>query len=132
MVVLQTWTVTLRDHYRSESGTCISYIGYKSQEISATGSASINVLMQNDTQMIEEVVVTALGIKRSEKALSYNVQQVNTDAITSNKDANFVNSLSGKVAGVNINASSSGVGGVSKVVMRGTKPSCSLQCTLCY
>ena len=77
--------------------------------------------MQNDTQMIEEVVVTALGIKRSEKALSYNVQQVNTDAITSNKDANFVNSLSGKVAGVNINASSSGVGGVSKVVMRGTK-----------
>ena len=98
-----------------------SYIGYKSQEISATGSASINVLMQNDTQMIEEVVVTALGIKRSEKALSYNVQQVNTDAITSNKDANFVNSLSGKVAGVNINASSSGVGGVSKVVMRGTK-----------
>ena len=98
-----------------------SYIGNKSQEISATGSASINVLMQNDTQMIGGGGVTALGIKRSEKALSYNVQQVNTDAITSNKDANFVNSLSGKVAGVNINASSSGVGGVSKVVMRGTK-----------
>lgn len=51
---------------------------------------------------------------------------MNTDAITSNKDANFVNSLSGKVAGVNINASSSGVGGVSKVVMRGTNLSCSL------
>lgn len=78
-------------------------------------------MMAGDTQQLEEVVVTALGIKRSEKALSYNVQQVNTDAITSNKDANFVNSLSGKVAGVNINASSSGVGGVSKVVMRGTK-----------
>ena len=98
-----------------------SYIGYKSQEVAVKGSAPINVMMENDTQMIEEVVVTALGIKRSEKALSYNVQQVNTDAITSNKDANFVNSLSGKVAGVNINASSSGVGGVSKVVMRGTK-----------
>ena len=99
----------------------ISYIGYKTQEISATGSASINVLKKNDTKMIEEEVVTANGIKKSEKALSYNVQQVNTDAITSNKDANFVNSLSGKVAGVNINASSSGVGGVSKVVMRCTK-----------
>lgn len=85
------------------------------------GNAPINVMMAGDTQQLEEVVVTALGIKRSEKALSYNVQQVNTDAITSNKDANFVNSLSGKVAGVNINASSSGVGGVSKVVMRGTK-----------
>lgn len=67
------------------------------------------------------MVVTALGIKRAEKALSYNVQQVNTDAVTEHKDANFVNSLNGKVAGVTINASSSGVGGVSKVVMRGTK-----------
>jgi len=98
-----------------------SYIGYKSQDVVVKGQATINLVMQSDTQMIDEVVVTALGIKRSEKALSYNVQQINTDEITSNKDANFVNSLSGKVAGVNINASSSGVGGVSKVVMRGTK-----------
>ena len=60
-------------------------------------------------QMKEGLWLPALRYqKRSEKALSYNVQQVNTDAITSNKDANFVNSLSGKVAGVNINASSSG------------------------
>ena len=98
-----------------------SYVGYKPQEVAAKGQNAINVMMQTDSQLIEEVVVTALGIKRAEKALSYNVQQVNADAITSNKDANFVNSLSGKVAGVNINASSSGVGGVSKVVMRGTK-----------
>lgn len=98
-----------------------SYIGYTSQEIAVKGSAPINVLMQTDSQLIEEVVVTALGIKRATKALSYNVQEVNTAALNANKDANFVNSLSGKVAGVNINASSSGVGGVSKVVMRGTK-----------
>lgn len=98
-----------------------SYIGYTSQEIAVKGSAPINVLMQSDSQLIEEVVVTALGIKRATKALSYNVQEVNTAALNANKDANFVNSLSGKVAGVNINASSSGVGGVSKVVMRGTK-----------
>ena len=98
-----------------------SYVGYKPQEIAAKGQRTINVMMLADSQLIEEVVVTALGIKRSEKALSYNVQQVNADDITKNKDVNFVNSLNGKVAGVNINASSSGVGGVSKVVMRGTK-----------
>lgn len=98
-----------------------SYIGYKTQEISLKGQSSINVTLMDDTQIIDEIVVTALGIKRSEKALSYNVQQVKTDDVTSNKDVNFVNSLSGKVAGVNINASSSGVGGISKVVMRGTK-----------
>ena len=53
--------------------------------------------MGEDTQKLDEVVVTALGIKRSEKALSYNVQKVNNDALTSVKDANFVNSLNGKV-----------------------------------
>ena len=97
-----------------------SYVGYKSMEMAAAQNV-INVTMGEDTEVLEEVVVTALGIKRSEKALSYNVQQVNADDITRNKDVNFVNSLSGKVAGVNINASSSGVGGISKVVMRGTK-----------
>ncbi len=66
-------------------------------------------------------MVTALGIKRQEKALSYNVQQVAPSDITMVKDANFMNSLTGKVAGVMINTSSSGVGGASKVVMRGTK-----------
>lgn len=65
--------------------------------------------MGEDTQKLDEVVVTALGIKRSEKALSYNVQKVNNDALTSVKDANFVNSLNGKVAGVNIQRSASGV-----------------------
>lgn len=98
-----------------------SYIGYKPQEVAVKGAGPINVMMQNDTQLIDEVVVTALGIKRATKALSYNVQEVKSDEITRVKDANFVNSLNGKVAGVNINASSSGVGGVSKVVMRGTK-----------
>ena len=77
--------------------------------------------MQDDAILMEGTVVTALGIKRSEKALSYNVQQVNADALVANKDANFVNSLNGKVAGLVINASSSGVGGASKVIMRGQK-----------
>lgn len=98
-----------------------SYIGYQTIEKSVDGKSMINVILNEDAKVLDEVVVTALGIKRSEKALSYNVQQVNADAVTSNKDPNFINSLSGKVAGVNINSSSSGVGGVSKVVMRGTK-----------
>lgn len=66
-------------------------------------------------------MVTALGIKRSEKAVAYNVQQIKAEDITTVKDANFINSLTGKVAGVTINASSSGVGGASKVVLRGNK-----------
>lgn len=98
-----------------------SYVGYKKLELPIKDQKTINVTLMEDTQLIDEVVVTALGIKRATKALSYNVQQINTDDITANKDVNFVNSLSGKVAGVTINASSSGVGGVSKVVMRGTK-----------
>jgi len=98
-----------------------SYIGYHPQEIKVTGAGPVNVVMQEDTKTLDEVVVTALGIKREQKSLSYNVQQVKGDVLTTNKDANFVNSLAGKVAGVNINASSSGTGGISKVVMRGTK-----------
>lgn len=69
----------------------------------------------------EVVVTTALGIRRQERTLSYNAQQVNADDFTKVKDANFVNSLNGKVAGVTINQSSSGMGGATKVVMRGTK-----------
>ena len=98
-----------------------SYVGYKTIEMSVVGKTVLNLTMKEDTEVLDEVVVTALGIKRSEKALSYNVQQVSADDVTTNKDANFVNALAGKVAGVNINASSSGVGGISKVVMRGTK-----------
>lgn len=98
-----------------------SYVGYKTQEIAAKGQGAINVMLESDSQLVEEVVVTALGIKRATKALSYNVQEIKSDELTRVKDANLVNSLSGKVAGVTINASSSGVGGASKVVMRGTK-----------
>lgn len=98
-----------------------SYIGYKPQEVALKNQSTINLTLASDTQVIDEVVVTALGIKRASKALSYNVQQVSEDELLKNKDANFINALSGKVAGVTINSSSSGVGGASKVVMRGTK-----------
>ncbi len=98
-----------------------SYVGYKTLDIPVDGRATVDFAMAPDSQMLDEVVVTALGIKREQKSLSYNVQQLKGDALSENKDANFINGLAGKVAGVNINASSSGVGGISKVVMRGTK-----------
>lgn len=97
-----------------------SYVGYQTKETHATENI-VNIVLEDGAQELGEVVVTALGIKRSEKVLSYNVQKVGNDAVTTVKSANFMNSLSGKVAGVNINASSAGMGGAARVVMRGPK-----------
>lgn len=99
----------------------INCLGYTDVVLAIAGKSSVNIVLKEDNMMIQETVVTALGIKRSEKALSYNAQTVSSDQVLTNKDANFVNSLSGKVAGLVINASASGVGGASKVVMRGQK-----------
>lgn len=99
----------------------INFLGYEPVVVSVGSRTVFNITLKESVAEIEQVVVTALGIKRQEKALSYNVQQVKSSAITDVKDANFINSLSGKVAGITINTSSSGVGGASKVVMRGNK-----------
>lgn len=99
----------------------VKFLGYETAEVPVGARTYLKVILAESTIKVDEVVVAALGIKRSEKALSYNVQQIGQDDIVAVKDANFINALSGKVAGVNINASSSGVGGASKVVMRGTK-----------
>ena len=98
-----------------------SSIGYSDVEISIGNRRTFDVTLQESAVELEATVVTALGIRRDQKALSYNVQEVKSDQVTTVKDANFINSLSGKVAGVTINASSSGVGGASKVVLRGNK-----------
>lgn len=98
-----------------------SYVGYTTQYIIVGDASSLTVVLEEDAKALDEVVVTALGIKRAEKALSYSVQQVKSDAINDVKDANFVNGLTGKVAGVSINRSSSGIGGATRVVMRGAK-----------
>lgn len=96
-------------------------LGYQSQVLPIGTKTVFDVALQEESIAIEGTVVTALGIRRDQKALSYNVQEVDTDLLTSVKDANFINSLAGKAAGVVINASSSGVGGASKVVLRGNK-----------
>ena len=98
----------------------ISYVGYKTQTV-LVDKEYIKITMSEDTEVLDEVVVTALGIKRSQKALSYNVQEVKGDVLTTVKDANFINSLAGKVAGVQINSGATGAGGATRVVMRGMK-----------
>ena len=99
----------------------ISYVGYTAQTILVGDKTTIDVTLKEVANTMNEVVVTALGIKRAEKALSYNVQSVGSNELTRNKDANFVNSLNGKVAGVSISKSASGVGGATRVIMRGAK-----------
>jgi len=98
-----------------------SFLGYATQEVVVGNQTVINISLSEDSHQIEEVVVTALGIKRAEKALSYNVQTIRNEDVTEVKNTNFINALAGKVAGVNINAGSSGMGGAAKVVMRGAK-----------
>lgn len=99
----------------------ISYVGYATKTVKVQNAQVLNIVLTEDTEVLNEVVVTALGIKKEAKSLSYNVQQVSNAEITRIADANFVNNLNGKVAGVTINSSSAGVGGSSRVVMRGTK-----------
>lgn len=99
----------------------VSSIGFKTVSFTADSSAPQTIVLQEDAELLEATVVTALGIKRSRKALNYNVQEVSSSDVTTVRDVNFVNALSGKVAGVTINASSSGVGGESQVIMRGSK-----------
>ena len=99
----------------------VSSIGYAKKEVPVGNQTELKIELASEDNQLQGVVVTALGIKRSQKALSYNVQEVKNDALTTVKDANFMNSLNGKVAGVNIQRSASGVGGSTRVVMRGNK-----------
>ncbi|WP_316805616.1 SusC/RagA family TonB-linked outer membrane protein [Pedobacter nototheniae] len=98
-----------------------SSVGYVKQEIKVGAETKLNVVLKEEKNQLDQVVVTALGIKKSVRSLTYNVQELKGEELTKNKDANFINSLTGKVAGVTINASSSGIGGGTRVVMRGTK-----------
>lgn len=95
-----------------------SFVGMKTVDQAVGASNSINIVMQEDAQSLEEVVVTALGIKREKKSLGYATQEVNGDAVNTVKDVNFVNSLSGKVAGIDIQNTGT-MGGSTNVVIRG-------------
>ena len=95
----------------------ISYIGMQTQEVVI--KPTLKVLLKSDSQNLEEVVVTAMGIKRSEKSLGYAVSSVKGDEITKARESNVLNSLSGKIAGLQIAQSSGTVGGSSSIQIRG-------------
>ena len=98
-----------------------SYIGYVKKEITVGSGANYVISLEPNPNSLNEVVVTALGVKRSEKSLVYANQVVRGDELTNVKTDNLMNSLNGKVAGVDISPSSSGVGGSVKVILRGSK-----------
>ncbi|MBO8453924.1 MAG: SusC/RagA family TonB-linked outer membrane protein [Bacteroidetes bacterium] len=105
----------------ASASVTFSSLGYDSVTLPVGTRTIFNVTLREEAVALEGTVVTALGIRRDEKALSYNVQEVSSDMLTEVKNANFINALAGKVAGVTVNTSSSGVGGASKVVLRGNK-----------
>jgi TonB-linked SusC/RagA family outer membrane protein len=96
----------------------VSYIGYLTREVVYDGQP-LNIRLVEDTKTLSEVVVTALGIKRDKKALGYAVQDVKGEGLTQSRDVNVANALSGKMAGVQIKANGTGVGGSTRIVIRG-------------
>ncbi|MFT5884773.1 MAG: TonB-linked SusC/RagA family outer membrane protein [Arcticibacterium sp.] len=98
-----------------------SFIGMQSQTVKVNTNSILNVSLLADASQLDAIVVTALGIKREEKTLSYAQQTVSSEELVKTRDPNFMNSLAGKAAGVEIKRSSSGAGGSTKVVLRGNK-----------
>lgn len=96
----------------------LSYIGYKTQQLKAVSDLG-TIQMSDDTEVLQEVVVTALGIKREKKALGYAIQEVKGESLVEARETNLANALSGKISGVQVIRSSNGPGGSSKIQLRG-------------
>ncbi len=98
-----------------------SYIGYTAQEVKIAGRTNVDVKMADESSVLKEVVVTAMGIKRKETSLTYSTQQVKASDLNRVQDPNVANSLEGKISGVTITPSAGGAGGASKILLRGNK-----------
>lgn len=96
-----------------------SSIGYEGQEVVVTNQTVVDITLNQQFENLEEVVVTALGIKRDKKSLGYSVTEVNNEDLTVARETNAVNALSGRVAGVNVSQPTSGPTGATRVVIRG-------------
>jgi TonB-linked SusC/RagA family outer membrane protein len=96
-----------------------SYTGYKKEEVEIVGRNIINVVLVSDTETLSEVVVTAFGMKREEKSLGYSVTKVDGETIRASSETNLVNAIAGRVAGVQISASSGGADASSSIIIRG-------------
>ncbi|KYP16387.1 SusC/RagA family TonB-linked outer membrane protein [Flavihumibacter sp. CACIAM 22H1] len=105
--------------YPANSSLVISAIGFKEQEIVLNGQTDINISLSTNSAQLEEVVVTALGVKREKRNLTYSTQEVKGDELVRSKEPNVVNALAGKVAGVQITSSSGTPGASSRIVIRG-------------
>jgi TonB-linked SusC/RagA family outer membrane protein len=99
----------------------ISYIGYKTQELPVNGQSSLRIILGEEDNQLTEVVVTALGISREKKSLGYAAQEIKGDALDKARETNFASGLAGKVAGLTVMSSPSGVGGSARVTIRGDK-----------
>jgi len=104
---------------RSGATLVISYVGYKPKEVKASQS-SLNIVLEEDSKMLSEVVVTALGIKRERKALGYGIDEVKGDAFTKAKETNVINSMAGRVPGLVVSQTAGGPAGSTRVILRGS------------
>lgn len=98
-----------------------SYLGFETKEVPVGNNTELTITMNPSDKTLGTVVVTALGVKRESKTITYATQQVSGVELTKAKDPNLVNTLNGKVAGLTISSSASGVGGSAKVILRGNK-----------
>ena len=99
----------------------VSYIGFATQEVKVTGRGKpIIITMREDTKRLNEVVVTALGIKRERKALGYSLSEIDGKELQKAKETNVINSLAGKVAGLSISQTATGPAGSTRVILRGS------------
>ena len=98
-----------------------SFIGFNAQEITVGDQTVIDVSMTSSATQLAEIVVTSLGIRREKKALTYAAQAVSTDNLVQTRDLNVVNSLSGRVAGLDLIRSNGGVGSPTRIVIRGNR-----------
>ncbi|MDQ6480886.1 SusC/RagA family TonB-linked outer membrane protein [Dyadobacter sp. LHD-138] len=97
----------------------VSFIGFKSQEIPVGSKTTLDIVLDEDATQFSEVVVTALGIAREKKALGYSVQEVSGKALTQARETNLINSLSGRLAGVQVTNSNGAPGASSRMIIRG-------------
>jgi TonB-linked SusC/RagA family outer membrane protein len=97
-----------------------SYVGYQNKEVPLNGQSQIEVQMTPNSTVLDQVVVTALGVEKSEKSLGYSTQLIQATALETNSDPNFLNKLSGQVAGLQVSPSANGPGGSVRVLIRGS------------
>ena len=105
----------------SNATLTVTYIGYETMSVPVNGQRTIKVQMHEESQTLETVIVTAMGIKKKAASLTYSTQQVDGNELTRAKDPNMINALAGKASGVQISKSSAGLGGSVKVSIRGSR-----------